>query len=325
MRTDNTVRCWGNDDYHQLDFVTGATNVVAVAAGSIHTCALLADHTVQCWGVGLLGQIGNGALGVSYAATVLGITNADAIVAGGTHSCALLDDRTVRCWGNNGSGQLGDGSLVDQSSPVAVAGLSDVTAISAGYSHTCALLANGAVECWGSNIFGQLGDGTTVSRGTPWLVTGIPLGTGGTSGAGGTSSTGGTTGAGGTAPTGGAGGTGGSTSNACGSCTSSLGICAADGTCARCVDSESVGCSTNANYQAVVTCLCGNAQRCAAVPSCSPPPLPPSSSRPYPRTSRARSLLSRFNSTQQRMRANCASVPIACAPRWYRNSLAPRR
>jgi len=283
---DKTVQCWGVGTYGQLGTFQPATNVnvpnvtgaTAVAAGSMHSCALLEDHTVRCWGTGVLGQLGNGKLGLGTPAPVVGISNAVAITAGGAHTCALLDDGTARCWGNNGSGQLGDGTQVNQSSPVAVAGLSQVVGLSAGYSHTCAVLAEGTVKCWGSNVQGQLGDGTTTSRSTPQAVSGIPL-SNGTSGTGGASGTGGTSSAGGKSATGGAssstGGTGDNTGVSCSSCSSSLAICAADVPCIGCVDSESNGCAENANYQAVLSCLCGTAQRCDAVSSCPVPPPPP--------------------------------------------------
>ncbi len=40
--------------------VSGITNATAVAADDSHTCALLSDGTVQCWGYNLIGELGNG-------------------------------------------------------------------------------------------------------------------------------------------------------------------------------------------------------------------------------------------------------------------------
>ena len=66
------VQCWGDNGAGQLGnggaanmgiqfpSVTGITNAIAVAAGSVHACALLADHTVRCWGDNAQGQLGDG-------------------------------------------------------------------------------------------------------------------------------------------------------------------------------------------------------------------------------------------------------------------------
>ena len=283
---DQTVECWGASSNGQLgsfqparyNIVPNVAKATAVASGALHSCALLEDHTIRCWGNGVMGQLGNGMFRLNGVVSVQGITNAIAVSAGRVHSCALLDDGTVRCWGGNGSGQLGDGSQVNQATPVAVTGLSNVVSISSGDSHNCVVLADHTVRCWGSNTFGQLGDGTNASRSAPKIVVGLPLDGGGTSGTGGTSGAGGTSGTGGSKATGGTsatGGTGGTSGVSCSDCAASLAACATDATCAHCADAEVTGCADNASYQAVVACVCGNAQRCDAVTSCSPPPPPP--------------------------------------------------
>ncbi|MGC9079806.1 MAG: RCC1 domain-containing protein [Nanopusillaceae archaeon] len=130
-----------------------------IAAGAAHTCALLSDGSIKCWGDNYDGQLGDGTNITRYTpVTVQGISNAVAIAAGAFHTCAVLSDGTVKCWGDNYYGQLGDGTDVTRYTPVTVQGISNAVAIAAGYSHTCALLSDGTVKCWGDNEGGQLGD-----------------------------------------------------------------------------------------------------------------------------------------------------------------------
>src|SRR5437016_10225001 len=70
---DGTVQCWGRNNFGQLGngdgslssssvpvAVRGLTTATRVVTGDAHTCALLGDGTVQCWGVGDAGQRGDG-------------------------------------------------------------------------------------------------------------------------------------------------------------------------------------------------------------------------------------------------------------------------
>lgn len=72
-RTDGTVWCWGANSFGQLGYGVAAApfphptpiatvtgGVTQVVAGEHHTCVLLADATVRCWGRGEHGQMGVG-------------------------------------------------------------------------------------------------------------------------------------------------------------------------------------------------------------------------------------------------------------------------
>jgi len=192
---DSTVRCWGAGDSGQRGdgtfnnsstvpvAVSGLTGAVSVVTGGYHTCALLGDGTMWCWGRNADGQLGDGTAGPQCVYTtgrcsptpvrVGGITSPAAITAGGYHTCALLGDGTVWCWGRNGSGQLGDGTTTNSSSPVRAGGITGAVAVSGAFSHTCAVLGDGTVQCWGDNSEGQLGDGTVTSSATPVRAGGI--------------------------------------------------------------------------------------------------------------------------------------------------------
>ncbi len=189
IKADQTVLCWGSDAHGQLGngaavsaaqrtpvAVTGLTEVIQIAAGAEHACALRADGTVWCWGRNQYGQAGNDTVDRAAPAAVAGVSGAVALGVGTNTSCAIKSDGTAWCWGRNNDGVLGDGSSNNSATPVAVAGLSDAVAIAPGYQQNCALTAAGAVLCWGSNGFGQLGDGSTAAHVAPATVTGLGSG-----------------------------------------------------------------------------------------------------------------------------------------------------
>jgi len=181
-----TLRCWGENREGQLGngttatpgtaqpvTVNGISGVTAFTTGAYHTCALLGDDTLRCWGRNQ-GQLGNGTYTASSTPVpVSGLTGVAAVSGGGAHTCAVLADGTVWCWGENDFGQLGNGTTTTATTPVQVSGMAGAVSVTAGWRHTCALLGNGTVQCWGHNQFGQLGNGTTTSRTTPVPVSGI--------------------------------------------------------------------------------------------------------------------------------------------------------
>ena len=153
---------------------TPLTGVTAIAAGGdinmndSHTCALLTNHTVKCWGYGGDGELGYGGTDFSMPTpqAVSGISTANAIGAYAFSSCAVLSNGTVKCWGDDSVGELGDGApAASAASPVQVSTLSTAVSLSTGStsSTTCAVLMTGAASCWGENHYGQLGNGSTSS------------------------------------------------------------------------------------------------------------------------------------------------------------------
>ena len=93
---------------------------------SSHTCAILDNGDLKCWGRDNVGQLGDGGTNVNQDSPVsvdLGTDRtAIAISAGYSHTCAILNNSDMKCWGKDNYGQLGDGGTTNQNqgSPVSV-------------------------------------------------------------------------------------------------------------------------------------------------------------------------------------------------------------
>jgi alpha-tubulin suppressor-like RCC1 family protein len=152
-----------------------------VSAGGQHSCVLLEDQSIKCWGNNSSGQLGDGTtVNRLSPVAVVGITNAVSVSVGGNSTCALLSDKTIKCWGNNSSGQLGDATFTRRLTPVLVSGITNAISVSKSYNHmsnengfACALLEDKTIKCWGDNSAGQFGNGNTSGRSIPVLVSGI--------------------------------------------------------------------------------------------------------------------------------------------------------
>ena len=147
------------------------------AGGMGHSCAVMANGEVRCWGSGERGQLGDDSSGNDYTQSApvpvvasdgggVALSGIVQVSSGGDYACALYRGGTVGCWGSGERGQLGNGQgssgyFVDH--PVSVVrvggeGLGSVVQVSAGREHACVLTAGGGVKCWGSGKQGQLGD-----------------------------------------------------------------------------------------------------------------------------------------------------------------------
>ncbi|WP_198154605.1 hypothetical protein [Plesiocystis pacifica] len=194
---DGGLRCWGLNDSGQLGYgnlnnigddevpsaaglvsvvppnLPANTEIVDVALGGNHSCALLGSGDAVCWGLNTSGQLGTGNLNnigddeVPSTQLAVDLPGPVAQLAlGANHSCAMLVGGEVYCWGDSQVGQLGYGNLNnigDDESPSAGGAVNLGAAalqIAAGNNHTCALLEDFEVLCWGQNTHSQLGLGT---------------------------------------------------------------------------------------------------------------------------------------------------------------------
>ena len=220
LAADGTVLAWGHGGYGQVGdnsttdrptpvqvCAVGATDCTAnplagvadIAAGGLHSQALLSNGRLLSWGANDSGQLGD------YSTTDHGtpvpvcastatvdcaaepLTGVATIAPGSSHSVVLLSDGRVMAWGDGSGRQLGDG-VPGQARPAAVCAPGDsdcatnqldgLTAISAGggsdgfgsTGYSLALRADGTVLGWGFNGHGQVGDGTWTHSSIPHSV-----------------------------------------------------------------------------------------------------------------------------------------------------------
>lgn len=166
----------------QLEYLVGkdacSDMAVDVVAGYSHTCALLGDRTVMCWGAGQYTGYGNSTtIGDDEKPFKAGRLPLQGKVAqlssnGASHTCALMVNGGVRCWGGGGQyGALGYANTNNLGDDESLSTLGNVrlsskaTQVSAAYSHTCALLDSKQVQCWGLAEYGALGYGNSTRIG----------------------------------------------------------------------------------------------------------------------------------------------------------------
>lgn len=166
--------------------LSGVTSLASVGDGY---CALIKPGSVDCWGDGGDGELGDGkffssghqgsaipvrVVSPSGSSTLTGVTSITAATADPSY-CARLVSGGVDCWGTYG---LGVARLIESAIPVKVAstggsgtisGVVEIVSAGAGY---CVLTGVGGVDCWGDGnyIYGELGDGSQAASATPVAV-----------------------------------------------------------------------------------------------------------------------------------------------------------
>lgn len=196
LTTDGEVYCWGQSLSGQLGKsgvskaptpgdpinISGNSKVVQISVGLQHTCAVLEDKSLRCWGRNNNGQLGYGNTTNVYEPSELGPVKLGQsevikqVSAGWRHTCVLFESNRVRCWGVGNLGQLGnwDNEVIGDSEEEEPSSSSynarvltpddtPIRSIHAGYNNTCALLdTDGVVKCWGGNGLipgpGHIGD-----------------------------------------------------------------------------------------------------------------------------------------------------------------------
>ncbi len=182
---DGRLFCWGSNAFGQVGDgqVNGSEDVLVpteitslqdqvaeVSVGFAHTCTLMKDSSVYCWGYNAYGEIGDGtsqeinmADGVKPTPVHITSLNTDVEVlsAGGFYTCIIKSsDGSLWCWGDNTEGHLATGDTENKVVPTRSAMAGPWKDVDTGVALGCGLKADGSAWCWGRDELGQLGTAT---------------------------------------------------------------------------------------------------------------------------------------------------------------------
>ena len=186
--------CWGRggyvgdgtyeDRFIATEVLTNDNDVMVskVVVGSSHTCALISNGSVMCWGQEYGGKLGDGvergtwdiATTPNYTAPLPDGRLAVDIGVDTSSTCAVLDNGSISCWGFAAYTLLGNDWIENQPNTGFLFG-EDITVRSittyggheGGFiSGMCVILSNDTVSCW----HGSLKDSYSFSPHSPVMV-----------------------------------------------------------------------------------------------------------------------------------------------------------
>lgn len=134
------VVCWGTPKDGLSSAPVGRYR--QLDSGMSHTCAISDGGELLCWGWNRWQQAQVPYDPIGRVRT----TNPQYVSSGGAHTCVLTHDNMSYCWGCQGTGNYGQCQYQSD----------NIKAIAAGGMHVCALDYAGNVSCWGDDSLNQL-------------------------------------------------------------------------------------------------------------------------------------------------------------------------
>ncbi|MBT7081066.1 MAG: hypothetical protein HN929_06325 [Chloroflexi bacterium] len=188
-----TINCWGvggGASFGRLGDASTSTgptpvavatisNALQLSVGEDHSCAVLDNGQVWCWGEGSNGKLGDASTDVrTTPVQVSNISSALQVAAGDEHTCAVIDNSsgsTIQCWGLADNGRLGNNQdsgtfTYPNGAFTEVTSITNAVQVGVGSDFSCALGSDRKVLCWGSGTEGRLGNGQTTEYKTPVYV-----------------------------------------------------------------------------------------------------------------------------------------------------------
>lgn len=180
----DSVACWGLNSSGQLGNQVNPGNFISylpvisqfnasalqVSVGLAHTCVLLSDGSLHCWGSNYTGQVGNGSITtnvlIPYPVFTSGVSQ---FWVSENSSCAIHQSK-LKCWGSN------DNQWIMASPDAAIMQPHEVFSesvdqVSFMNSSACVRLPDASLKCWGANSYGKVGNGSiSLSESVPFLT-----------------------------------------------------------------------------------------------------------------------------------------------------------
>jgi alpha-tubulin suppressor-like RCC1 family protein len=166
LKMDGSLHCWGDtslgrlgdpaltDFIHVPEPIDVGTTYAHVSASDRHSCGVLADGSLKCWGRNGDGQLGDGTMTNHNVPTAVpGATDYSVVSAGARNTCGIKLDGTLWCWGDNSWGQSGwdpETTPGPVTSPMQVGTDTDWVNLAAGSHYGCALKSDHTLWCWGT-------------------------------------------------------------------------------------------------------------------------------------------------------------------------------
>ncbi len=180
IMSDDNIYCWGGQHLAGNRFgtspftsdnrllPTAVTMPVGLTGKQInvaeeHTCAIMSDDNIYCWGDNTHGQLGIGNYLGKHLPTAVtmptvngNLLTAKHVALGYHHTCAIMSDDNIYCWGEQDDGILGIGSYdnnMDELVPTIVTMPAGLTAkqLDTSYKANCAIMSDDNIYCWGTN------------------------------------------------------------------------------------------------------------------------------------------------------------------------------
>lgn len=197
-----TAKCWGNNkngeaigdlatvSFAQAESFTLPADIKKMSLSESHTCALLTNYELYCWGLNSMGQLGN-ATTISVSEVPTGRVPVEDVGAdpgvidvstSGRSTCAVLSSGELRCFGETTHDMVAFPEFLAEVSCVAGEScfigkrelaraapklFADVVGVSLGSAHRCARFSSGSFRCWGSptKALGSESSGSTEALG----------------------------------------------------------------------------------------------------------------------------------------------------------------
>lgn len=192
IASDDKVYCWGSGGNGQLGngasfprntpvaaVIPGGLTVKAMTSTLNTNCVIASDDQVYCWGLGDVGQIGDGLVSNTNSPTLVDTTGAlsgktiKSITSSNRSICAIASDDQVYCWGYLGKLVNGVDSYAYVPTAVDTSGVLNgltIKKVSIGTGTFCAIASDDKVYCWGDGADGKLGNNSTAHSPTPVAV-----------------------------------------------------------------------------------------------------------------------------------------------------------